>query len=165
MPTVADQLHEAREARKLTIEQVAEVTKIRSDHVRALEEGNFNVFSAPVYIRGFVRSYAGALKLDVREILGELRSCDAEPSLLETVRLGFGLAARWRDSGHQPDDEKPYEDGDSFHNDPVDLRAPRDAFADDACTSVARLAPASVETVEPPSGSVASAIRAASRSY
>jgi len=72
MPTVADQLHEAREARKLTIEQVAEVTKIRSDHVRALEEGNFNVFSAPVYIRGFVRTYSTLMKLDVPGIMETL---------------------------------------------------------------------------------------------
>ena len=48
MSTVAEQLHEAREARRLTVEQVAEITKIRGDHLRALEEGNFDVFSAPV---------------------------------------------------------------------------------------------------------------------
>jgi cytoskeletal protein RodZ len=65
MSTVAEQLHQAREARKLSIEQVAEVTKIRTDHLRALEEGNFDVFAAPVYIRGFVRSYSTLLKMDV----------------------------------------------------------------------------------------------------
>ena len=37
MSTVAERLHQAREARKLTIEQVAEITKIRTDHLRALE--------------------------------------------------------------------------------------------------------------------------------
>src|SRR5579862_3781126 len=72
MPTVAEQLHQAREAKHLTVEQVAEVTKIRSDHVRALEEGNFNVFSAPVYIRGFVRTYSTLLKLDVPRIMATL---------------------------------------------------------------------------------------------
>jgi cytoskeletal protein RodZ len=65
MSTVAEQLRKAREARNLTIQQAGEITKIRTDHLRALEEGNFDVFSAPVYIRGFVRSYAGVLKLDV----------------------------------------------------------------------------------------------------
>jgi cytoskeletal protein RodZ len=72
MTTVAEQLHVAREAQKLTINQVAEVTKIRTDHIRALEEGNFNVFSAPVYIRGFVRSYATMLKLDVTRVMANL---------------------------------------------------------------------------------------------
>ena len=45
MSTVAEQLRQAREAQKLTIQELAEITKIRSDHIRALEEGNFNVFS------------------------------------------------------------------------------------------------------------------------
>jgi cytoskeletal protein RodZ len=72
MSTVADQLRQAREARKLTVHEVADVTKIRTDHIRALEEGNFNVFSAPVYIRGFVRTYATLLKLDVPQTMAAL---------------------------------------------------------------------------------------------
>ena len=72
MSTVAEQLQQAREARSLTVEQVAEITKIRGDHVRALEEGNFDVFSAPVYIRGFVRTYSTLLKLDVPQVMAAL---------------------------------------------------------------------------------------------
>jgi cytoskeletal protein RodZ len=72
MSTVAEQLHLAREAKNLTVHQVAEVTKIRTDHIRALEEGNFNAFSAPVYIRGFVRTYANLLKLDVPRLMTKL---------------------------------------------------------------------------------------------
>ena len=72
MSTVAEQLREGREAQKLTIQGVAEITKIRSDHIRALEEGNFNVFSAPVYIRGFVRTCATLLKLDVPQVMSTL---------------------------------------------------------------------------------------------
>ena len=75
MSSVAEQLHLAREALHLTVHQVAEVTKIRTDHIRALEEGNFDVFSAPVYIRGFVRTYATLLKLDVAQLMAGL---DAE---------------------------------------------------------------------------------------
>src|ERR1700756_798414 len=74
MATVAEQLQLAREAKNLTIHQVAEVTKIRTDHVRALEEGNFDAFTAPVYIRGFVRTYATLLKLDLGEIMAALDS-------------------------------------------------------------------------------------------
>ncbi len=83
MSTVAEQLHLAREAKSLTIYQVAEVTKIRTDHIRALEEGNFNAFSAPVYIRGFVRTYATLLKLDVTEVMAAL---DAELGQTEKFR-------------------------------------------------------------------------------
>jgi cytoskeletal protein RodZ len=72
MPTVAEQLHAAREAKKLTIQQVADLTKIRTDHLRALEEGNYNVFSAPIYIRGSVKNYATLLKLEVPKVMADL---------------------------------------------------------------------------------------------
>lgn len=75
MSTVAEQLRHAREARNLSVQQVAEITKIRTDHLSALEEGNFDVFSAPVYIRGFVRTYSTLLKLDVPKVMATL---DAE---------------------------------------------------------------------------------------
>lgn len=75
MSTVAEQLRQAREAQNLTVQQVAEITKVRTDHIRALEEGNFNVFSAQVYIRGFVRSYAKLVKMDVPQVMAAL---DAE---------------------------------------------------------------------------------------
>src|SRR2546422_2343263 len=75
MVTVSEQLRRAREQQQLDIYQVAEITKIKTDHVRALESGNFDTFSAPVYIRGFVRTYATMLKLDVPRLLADL---DAE---------------------------------------------------------------------------------------
>src|ERR1700761_4801298 len=72
MPTVAEQLRTAREAKNLTIQQLAEMTKIRTDHLRALEEGNYDVFSAPIYIRGSVKNCAMTLKLDVLKIMADL---------------------------------------------------------------------------------------------
>ena len=72
MATVSEQLRRAREQQNLDIYQIAEITKIKTDHVRALESGNFDTFSAPVYIRGFVRTYATMLKLDVPVLLREL---------------------------------------------------------------------------------------------
>ena len=75
MSTVAEQLRAARTAKNLTVEQVADATKIRTDHVRALEEGNFGAFSAPVYIRGSVKIYAKFLKVDEAALLAVL---DAE---------------------------------------------------------------------------------------
>jgi len=75
MPTVAEQLRAAREAKNLSVTAVAEITKIRGDHIRALEEGNFDLFVAPVYIRGFARTYATLLKLDVPQVI---KALDAE---------------------------------------------------------------------------------------
>ncbi len=72
MATVAEQLRAAREAQGLTVYQVAEITKIKTDHIRALEDGNYGVFAAPVYIRGFVRNCARLLKLDVAQLMAAL---------------------------------------------------------------------------------------------
>ena len=74
MSTVAEQLRRARQAQNLTLQHVGETTKIRTDHLRALEEGNLNVFPAAVYIRGFVRTYATLLKLDVPQIMATLET-------------------------------------------------------------------------------------------
>lgn len=74
MPTVAEQLRAARESQKLTVYQVAEATKIKTEHVRALDEGNYDAFAAPVYIRGFVRTYATLVKLDVPQVMSNLNA-------------------------------------------------------------------------------------------
>ena len=74
MPTVAEQLRLAREDQKLNIYQVAEITKIKTDHIRALESGQYDTFSAPVYIRGFVRTYARVLKLDESRVVADLEA-------------------------------------------------------------------------------------------
>jgi cytoskeletal protein RodZ len=95
MPTVAEQLRQGREAKNLTVEQVGEITKIRTDHLRALEEGNYDVFIAPVYIRGFVRTYSTVLGLDVPKVMstldGELGGTKrfAEPPALTDRRKGL----------------------------------------------------------------------------
>ena len=53
-----------REAKGLTIDDVASKTRIRNDFVKALEEGNFAKLPDQVFARGFVRSYARSLGLD-----------------------------------------------------------------------------------------------------
>jgi len=97
MPTVGEQLRLAREAKKISLHEVVDVTKIRADHLRALEEGDYSVFSAPVYIRGFVRSYATLLKLDTAQVLEELghelADCgQVDPSLAPSSRSMLDLA-------------------------------------------------------------------------
>ena len=72
MPTVAEQLRHGREAAKLDVHQVAEATKLKTDQVRALEQGNYDYFSAPVYVRGSLRTYARLLKLDPVKLVEQL---------------------------------------------------------------------------------------------
>lgn len=59
---------------KLDVQQVVEATKLKTDQVRALEQGNYDYFTAPVYLRGSVRTYATLLKLDSPKLLAQLDS-------------------------------------------------------------------------------------------
>jgi cytoskeletal protein RodZ len=93
MPSVAEQLRQAREAQNLPVEKVAEITKYRADHIRSVEQGNYNCFSAQVYVRGFVRTYATLLKLDVPQMMSAL---DAELNKTEKFREPPPLVERKR---------------------------------------------------------------------
>lgn len=83
MPSVAEQLRNARQAAALTEQQVAEQTRMRVDRVLAVEAGNYDVFTAPVYIRGFVRTYARVVKADEEAVMTAL---DAELAKTERFR-------------------------------------------------------------------------------
>ncbi len=91
MPTVAELLRQGREAQNLSVHQLADLTKMRTDHIRALEEGNYGVFSAPVYIRGFVRTCASILKLNLPTVIAAL---DEELSQTKKFREHPPLTAK-----------------------------------------------------------------------
>jgi cytoskeletal protein RodZ len=56
-----------REARHLTIQQVAETTKIASHHFSSLERGDIRRWPGGMYRRAMVRAYAQAIGLNVEE--------------------------------------------------------------------------------------------------
>jgi cytoskeletal protein RodZ len=64
MESVGEFFRQVRETKGLTIDEVASKTRIRSDFVKALEDGNFAKLPDQVFARGFVRSYARSLGLD-----------------------------------------------------------------------------------------------------
>ena len=64
MESIGDFFKQVREAKGLTIDEVASKTRIRTDFVKALEDGNFAKLPDQVFARGFVRSYARSLGLD-----------------------------------------------------------------------------------------------------
>jgi len=72
MPSVGDQLKTAREQHGKSLEDIGGELKIRADHVLALEEGDFDKFDAPVFVRGFVRSYCRILKIDSAPVVVQL---------------------------------------------------------------------------------------------
>ena len=69
---VSTSLSQARLARGLTLEDAERSTRIARKFLIALEEHNYAVFPAPVYARGFLRTYCRYLNLDPEPQLAEL---------------------------------------------------------------------------------------------
>ena len=72
--TVGQRLRAAREARDLTIEDVASSTRIPTRHLLALEESEWDKLPAVTYSVGFAKNYATAVGLDRNEIAEQLRA-------------------------------------------------------------------------------------------
>jgi Helix-turn-helix domain/Domain of unknown function (DUF4115) len=64
MPALGEEFRSAREARGLTLSDVAEQIHIRSVYLNAIEHEEWPSIGAPVYVRGFIRTYARFLGLD-----------------------------------------------------------------------------------------------------
>lgn len=103
METIGEQLRTARHARKLSLEDVARVTKIKLDILERLESDEFTALGAPMYVKGFLKLYANYLGLDATA-LGEeyLRSqgglrrqglqLETEATLRQRRSREFGLS-------------------------------------------------------------------------
>ena len=72
MQKVGARLREARVARGLSLDDVAQITKITRPVLVALEEGDTDALPALVFVRGFVRSYARLVELDPNPIVRDL---------------------------------------------------------------------------------------------
>jgi cytoskeletal protein RodZ len=69
MESIGEFFKQVRETKGLTVDEVASKTRIRSDFVKALEDGNFAKLPDQVFARGFVRSYARSLGLDEEDAI------------------------------------------------------------------------------------------------
>jgi cytoskeleton protein RodZ len=82
---LGDFLRREREKRGLSHEQIAELTRLRRHMVAALEEEAWDKLPQPVFVKGFIKSYANALGLDQKEVLDLYEQ--APPPESETPKL------------------------------------------------------------------------------
>lgn len=71
--SVGERLRQAREAKGMTLEDVASQTRIPIRHLRSIEDSNWKELPAVTYTVGFGRSYANAVGLDGAQLGRELR--------------------------------------------------------------------------------------------
>lgn len=76
--SIGQQLRQRREARHLSLEQAAQVTRIRLRYLQALEADNPETLSSTTQLRGFLRTYAQYLELPAQALLAQLDGA-AEP--------------------------------------------------------------------------------------
>lgn len=72
--TVGQRLREAREAKGLSIEDVASATRIPTRHLQSLEDSEWHKLPASTYSVGFAKNYAGAVGLDRAQVAEDLRA-------------------------------------------------------------------------------------------
>jgi cytoskeleton protein RodZ len=72
--TVGQRLKEAREAKGLSVEDVAAQTRIPTRHLTSLEQSEWDKLPAATYSVGFAKNYAGVVGLDRTEIGDQLRA-------------------------------------------------------------------------------------------
>lgn len=73
-PTVGERLRAAREAKGLSLEDIAAQTRIPQRHLESIETADWEALPAPTYTTGFAKSYASAVGLDRTDIGDQLRA-------------------------------------------------------------------------------------------
>lgn len=80
---IGPQLRAAREARGLSLAQLAAETRIAQRHLQTIEAGEFSELAARTYAIGFSRTYARAVGLDdvhvAERVRAEMDELDVEP--------------------------------------------------------------------------------------
>ncbi len=77
---IGERLIEAREERGLTLEDAERDTRISRRYLQALEDERFDIIPAPVYARGFLRSYSQYLGLETAPLLARFPQDAPAPS-------------------------------------------------------------------------------------
>jgi cytoskeleton protein RodZ len=117
MQTIGEKLEEARKRKGISVREAAETTKIRGDYLQKFEANTFDIDLPPLYIRGFLRSYARYLELDPERIVNEYNTLlsEGKPVSRRESREGYGRVdfaetARAKDTGDSPPGNRPPQD-------------------------------------------------------
>lgn len=100
MSSIGEILQREREAQGRTLTEVSAAVYIKTEYLSALEADNYDSIPGAVFVKGFIRAYAGFLGLDGEELIETyLRHTDPEPPVPERRRIGapkFAAAGRKR---------------------------------------------------------------------
>jgi cytoskeleton protein RodZ len=78
-------LHDARRARKLEIVRIANELRLPPATIDALERDDFEHLPSPVFVSGYIRTYARLLELDPEPLIARFRELHPEAEALPRV--------------------------------------------------------------------------------
>lgn len=121
MQTLGERLEEARKRKGLSIREAAEATKIRGDYLQKFEANSFDFDLPPLYIRGFLRTYAKFLEFDPQRVVTEFDTMKADEGRAprRETRENYG---RVEISGSENAEPAPRSSGGGNGLDPVMLK-------------------------------------------
>jgi len=85
---IGTRLRDARIARKLEPEAVAEALHLDTDIIRAIERGDMALLPAPIFVQGYLRSYARLVGLPEDDLIREYNAEHTEPPPLSVISVG-----------------------------------------------------------------------------
>lgn len=99
--TIGQMLKRAREDLKLSLEEIAGELRIGPHFLEALEGDDLDVFSAPVFAKGYLRQYGNRLGLRVADLLAQYyrqaENHEVMPASRISIRVGGARSiARWK---------------------------------------------------------------------
>ncbi len=106
MPSVSQILRQTREAKGISLDEVAQRTYIKLPYLVALEEGDVSKLPAPVYIHGYIRQYAKLMGLNGSELVLQYQQDQSQqlsPKLTVSAAASNYLAEIARDEASRSD--------------------------------------------------------------
>ena len=80
MSSLGPYLRGLREAKGMSLDDIARSTRVGRGHLEALESDTFGELPAPVFVKGFIRAYCEFLDSSSEEALGLYRETTGEPA-------------------------------------------------------------------------------------
>jgi len=91
---IGEKLRQARDEKMITVEALATQLRLTTKQIRDIEKNRFSEFAAPIYVRGYLRSYALRVGLLPEEIIASFNAlglsdpeATQKPSYLENITL------------------------------------------------------------------------------
>lgn len=99
MNSLGTYLRTERELRQMSLEEVAQVTRIPLRTLQHIEGDNFKALPGEVFARGFLKSYAHSLGLPEDDVLSRYRAPGATPSTVSIPATAIDAPERGRRFG------------------------------------------------------------------